>query len=307
MRRAAIAAALALLLAALALAGCGCGGGSDGSGRLIVLGASSLTEAAHRVRRELRRGRRSRPRSRAPTSWPSRSSRAPGPTSSPRPTPTIPEQLFEEGLVEEPRVFAANELVVAVPEGSAIHSLSDLAEPGLKLVIGDPSVPVGSYTRTVLRRLPAGEREAILANVVSEETAVASIVVKLEQGAADAGFVYVTDERVGRRAWKRCAIPPELQPRVEYGVAVVSSSDEKPAAEEFVAGLIDGRGTAGPARRRVPAGPVRRSWFVALAVLAALATLAFLLVPVARRLHQRRPRPAARGARRGERPRSARR
>jgi hypothetical protein len=38
------------------------------------------------------------------------------------------------------------------------------------------------------------------------------------------------------------AIPARRQPEVEYGVAVVESSRDKAAAEEFVAGLIEGEG-----------------------------------------------------------------
>ena len=53
-------------------------------------------------------------------------------------------------------MFATNELVLAVPAGSTrVRSLDDLAEPGTKLAIGSDSVPVGSYTREVLSRLPA--------------------------------------------------------------------------------------------------------------------------------------------------------
>jgi molybdate transport system substrate-binding protein len=154
-----------------------------------------------------------------------------------------PEQLFEEGLVEKPRVFCRNELVIAVPRGGDVKSLADLARPGTKIVIGDPSVPVGSYTREVLGRLPKAREEAILDNVVSEETEVASIVAKLEGGAADAGFVYVTDEK-GAEGLEPVEIASRLQPRVEYGVAVVKSSGDKAAAEEFVDGLVEGEGQA---------------------------------------------------------------
>jgi molybdate transport system substrate-binding protein len=154
---------------------------------------------------------------------------------------SYPEELFEEGLVEEPQVFCRNELVIAVPEGSDIKSIADLTKPGTKIVIGDPSVPVGGYTREVLARLPKAEEEAILGNVVSEETEVTSVIAKLEQGAADAGFVYVTDE-TGSEGLEPVEIESKLQPRVEYGVAVVKSSKNKPAAEEFVEGLVDGEG-----------------------------------------------------------------
>ena len=63
----------------------------------------------------------------------------------------------------------------------------------MKLAIGSESVPIGSYTREVLSRLPGDEGERILANVRSNEPDVKGIVGKLTQGAADAGFVYVTD------------------------------------------------------------------------------------------------------------------
>lgn len=80
-----------------------------------------------------------------------------------------PANLYRLGLVAEPVVFARNRLVVVVPERSSIGSLADLARPGARLAIGDPSVPVGAYTRQLLGRLPAAQRRAILANVRSEE------------------------------------------------------------------------------------------------------------------------------------------
>jgi molybdate transport system substrate-binding protein len=155
-----------------------------------------------------------------------------------------PAELFKEGLVEKPRVFAANELVIAVPAGSDLSSLSDLARPGTKIVIGDPSVPVGSYTRTVLDRLPATEREAILDNVRSEEPEVSSVIAKVTQGAADAGFVYVTDAKSAGAAVKTIAIPPHLQPEVAYAGAVVKGSGSGDLAAEFLDGLIAGEGAA---------------------------------------------------------------
>jgi molybdate transport system substrate-binding protein len=251
-RRGALLMLAAGLLGALVVAGCGGGssnsgsteasggGESSGGGTLIVLGASSLTEAVTKygesfedatikpsfagsdeLAAQIQQGAKADVFASANAGY--------------------PEELFEEGLVEKPRVFCRNELVIAVPEGSDIKSIADLAKPGTKIVIGDPSVPVGGYTREVLGRLPKAEEEAIMDNVVSEETEVTSVIAKLEQGAADAGFVYVTDEQ-GSESLEPVEIESKLQPRVEYGVAVVKSSDDKPAAEEFVAGLIDGEG-----------------------------------------------------------------
>jgi molybdate transport system substrate-binding protein len=101
-------------------------------------------------------------------------------------------------------------------------------------VIGAETVPVGSYTRDVLSRLPAGQEEKILANVRSEEPDVKGVMGKLDQGAADAGFVYRTDLIDGLKA---VTLPDDLQPVVEYGAAVVKQSD---AAQEYLDGLTDG-------------------------------------------------------------------
>src|SRR5205085_1667741 len=78
-----------------------------------------------------------------------------------------------------------------------ITSLRDLATKPVRLVIGSDTLPVGSYTRTVLRSLDAvyrnGYASAVLGHVVSNEDSVTSILTKVEAGEADAGFVYVTD------------------------------------------------------------------------------------------------------------------
>jgi molybdate transport system substrate-binding protein len=232
-----LAAALALAL----VAGCGGGGGEGGS--LVVLGASSLQTALSEYAESF-------PGPRVRTSFAGSDQLAaqirqgaPADVFASADT-EYPAQLHAAGLVETPVVFAANELVLAVPAGSDVSSLADLARPGTKVVIGDPSVPVGEYTRTVLGRLPAGERRAILANVRSEEAEVTSVVAKLEQGAADAGFVYVTDARAAGDALRTIAIPPPLQPRVAYAAAVVSDSGRQAAAHRFIDGLLHGEGAA---------------------------------------------------------------
>src|SRR3954452_17300028 len=42
----------------------------------------------------------------------------------------LPEQLYHAGLVEKPVVFAANQLVLAVPADSALRGLDDLTAHG---------------------------------------------------------------------------------------------------------------------------------------------------------------------------------
>lgn len=238
-------AVLGTLVATLGLVLAACGGSlpGSGSGELVVLGASSLTEAVTEYAKSF-------PKAEVKVSFAGSDTLAAQVRQGVKADVFLsadteyPQQLYEEGLVERPIVFAANQLVIIAPAGSRIGSLSQLAKPGVKLVIGDESVPVGAYTREVLGRLPAAEREAILANVRSEEPEVAAVVAKVVQGAADAGFVYRTDAFSAGDAVRTIAIPQRLQPDVAYGGVVVDSSGDPEAASQFVAGLLEGEGAA---------------------------------------------------------------
>jgi molybdate transport system substrate-binding protein len=153
-------------------------------------------------------------------------------------SPKYAELLYQQGLVQKPIPFATNTLVLIVPRSNpaGIHSVFDLTRPGVKLVIGHASVPVGSYTRTVLNNL--GIAAAVLKNVVSEENDVKGIVGKVVLGSADAGFVYGTDVRPVRGKVGVVRIRESAQPHVIYEVAVVKRSRHLQAAYAYVTRLI---------------------------------------------------------------------
>jgi molybdate transport system substrate-binding protein len=152
----------------------------------------------------------------------------------------LPDQLHSDGHLEQPVEFATNEFVLAVPKDSGIRSVQDLTKEGTKIAIGSESVPIGSYTRETLSKLPPGEEKAILANVRSNEPDVKGIVGKLTQGAADAGFVYVTDVNAASGDLKAIKLPPDLEPQVTYGAGVVSHAKQPKLAQGFVDGLTQG-------------------------------------------------------------------
>jgi molybdate transport system substrate-binding protein len=243
-RRTAVAAAIAVLVALLLAA---CGGGDDGSGGaskppLTVSAASSLTQAFTAYGREF-------PAADVRLSFAGSDALAAQIEQGVKPdvfasaNTTLPGALFAKGLVERPRAFAANRLVLAVPAGaSTVRSLDDLAKPGTTLAIGSPTVPVGAYTRTVLARLPARRRQPILRAVRSEEPDVSGIVGKLTQGAVDAGFVYVSDVRATDGRLRAIELPAGLRPAVSYAVAIVKGAEHRGAAARFVAGLLAGAG-----------------------------------------------------------------
>lgn len=158
-------------------------------------------------------------------------------------SPIYTQALYREGLVERPRTFAKNSLVLAVPRSNParIRSVQDLARRGkLRLVVAGEKVPVGLYTREVLKRLGLLR---VLRKAVSQESDVKGIVGKLALGEADAGFVYATDVRAASGRLRAIVLPRDAQPTIRYEVAVVQGSRNRAAAFEFVADLLstDGR------------------------------------------------------------------
>ena len=155
----------------------------------------------------------------------------------------LPDMLYARGLVSKPVKFAANKLVIAVRTGSTrVKSLSDLEKPGVTLAIGSATVPIGSYTRTVLAKLGSATSTKILANVRSEEPDVTGIVGKLTQGAVDAGFTYITDVKATKGALTAIPLPASVQPVVAYGVAIVKGDAHPGQAQAFISGLLSGPG-----------------------------------------------------------------
>ena len=233
---------LAVLIAFVALAGCGSSDNDDDRGVVLVSAATSLKSAftsygdqfddaeaqfsfagSDELAAQIRSGAK-------PDVFASANTK-------------LPDALFAEGLVERPQVFAANRLVLAVPADDAkVGALDDLEKQGVTIAVGAPGVPIGAYTRTVLDRLDAGARKAILANVRSEEPDVGGISAKLGQGAADAGFLYVTDVTATNGRLKAIELPARLQPEVAYGVAIVKDAPHRDAAQAFVDGLLQGPG-----------------------------------------------------------------
>jgi molybdate transport system substrate-binding protein len=233
------------LAAAAVLLGTGCGDdeADDGDGtRLVVSAASSMTEAlescapqfeeaenadvrlsfagSDELAAQIRQGARVDVYAAANTS--------------------LPEELHREDLLSEPVEFATNEFVLAVPADSEIESVDDVAQPGTKVVVGSESVPIGSYTRESLAKLPPEQEKAILGNVVSNEPDVKGIVGKLTQGAGDAGFVYVTDVNATGGDLKAIDLPDELEAQVTYGAGVPTEARASELGQEFLDGLTLG-------------------------------------------------------------------
>ena len=226
-----------LLLAASAL-GADAGRSEDAASRITVFAASSLTDVFPKIDR--------RPRySFASSSTLAQQIRQGAPADVFASADLRnPQELRSAGLCDRPLVFATNALVVVYPRSNPgnVKTVFDLRRPGVKIVIAAQGVPIGDYTRTVLRKL--GISRAVLANVVSQEPDVRGVLAKVALGEADAGFVYRTDAAtVGKRVGV-IRLPARAQPSVKYGVCVVSASENEAGARAFVERVLGRTGRA---------------------------------------------------------------
>jgi molybdate transport system substrate-binding protein len=156
---------------------------------------------------------------------------------------TLPQQLFQKGLCSQPVVFTRNTLVLIVPKSNpaGIHSVYDMTRSGIKLDVAAASVPVGSYTRQILKNMGL---TSVLNNVVSNETDVREVLAKVALGEADAGFVYSTDAKTVPGQVTVLTMPAWAQPKVQYGICVVTASQNKAAAQSFVNEVMSKAGQA---------------------------------------------------------------
>jgi molybdate transport system substrate-binding protein len=146
-----------------------------------------------------------------------------------------------------PVVFVRNRLVVIVPRTNParIDRLQDLARRGVKLVLAGDAVPAGRYSRDVLQNLSQapefgrGFSGQVLANVVSDENDVKSVVAKVQLGEADAGMVYRSDITPAVARFVTALEIPEAQNVIAgYPIAVLRSSPDPAAARQFINFLL---------------------------------------------------------------------
>lgn len=160
------------------------------------------------------------------------------------------DELAGKGLIDTPQIFATNKLILILPTANPAHitSLKDLTKPGLKIVIGDPTVPIGTYTRKVLANLDAvygpSYASSVLKNVVSEALEVTSVVSSVELGDADAGFVYVTDANNAGSQVTRLDLPAAAQAVASYPIAVVKDSQNATTGRQFVTFMMGAQAQA---------------------------------------------------------------
>ena len=148
------------------------------------------------------------------------------------------------------RSFVRNQLVVITPADNPaeITTLQDLAKPGIKLVLAAAEVPVGGYSLDFLEKASAsveyGETysQTVIANVVSYEENVRSVLSKVVLGEADAGIVYTSDVALDAAQVARIEIPDALNTVAAYPIAAVSDAENPALAQAFIEYILSPAG-----------------------------------------------------------------
>lgn len=157
--------------------------------------------------------------------------------------------LTDAKKVDKDVVFAQNQLVIAKNKSSnvSITSLKDLGKDGVKLVVGDKSLPAGNYFYKALDAAKADNTidqatyDKIIKNIKSNELNVKDVVSKVKLGDADAGVVYKTDA-TNQKELEAISDKEFSKLQVDYPIAIVSDSKNKEAAQQFIDYVTKGKG-----------------------------------------------------------------
>lgn len=146
--------------------------------------------------------------------------------------------------------LTTNYVIVILPAGNPanITSLDDLARPGIKIAMGDKSVPVGTATYTSLANLANSTfssdwNASVFKNVVTFETAEPGVATKVQLGEVDAGFVYESTAVAAKPGtFTTITIPKKDNYLQTYTIGILNQSVNQGPASDFVTFMLSGAG-----------------------------------------------------------------
>ncbi|MPZ70042.1 MAG: molybdate ABC transporter substrate-binding protein [Actinobacteria bacterium] len=147
------------------------------------------------------------------------------------------ERIVEGGFAAgTPEVFATNGLTIVVEAGNpkGIEGLDDLAADDLIVSLAAPEVPAGRYAAEML------DDAGIAIDADSFEVDVKAVVARVALGEADAGIVFATDVAAAGDEVSEVRIPKELNVIGEYPIVVIEDAGD--LAEEFVSFVLSNAG-----------------------------------------------------------------
>ncbi len=139
-----------------------------------------------------------------------------------------------------PRIFAANQLSIAVPKGNPKHieSLADMSRAGVAVSLAAPEVPAGKYAAQIFANAGVPVPNA------SQDMDVRAVLARVAADEADAGIVYVSDIRAAADKVEAVAIPAQYNVVARYPIAALTRAANPDAATAFIELVLSPRGRA---------------------------------------------------------------
>ena len=143
------------------------------------------------------------------------------------------ETAMEKGYVDETRDVVYHVPCIITPKGNpaGVESLEDLAEPGVRVALGDPAGPaIGKNSKSMLERL--GIWEEVEEKVVAFSATVNELLVYISMEQADAAIVW--EDLFDPETMDKVEIPLEDNGIKVVPIGTLVFSEDEETAEKFM-------------------------------------------------------------------------
>jgi molybdate transport system substrate-binding protein len=143
------------------------------------------------------------------------------------------ETAIKKGLADETRDVVYHVPCIITPKGNpaGVESLEDLAEPGVRVILGDPAGPaIGKDSKSILDSL--GIWEEVKKNVVAFSGTVNELLVYISLGQADAAVVW--EDLYDPETMDEVEIPLEMNGIKVVPIGTLVFSEDEETAEKFM-------------------------------------------------------------------------
>ena len=150
----------------------------------------------------------------------------------------------EKGITDYEQRVAYHVPVIAVPEGNpaGITSLADLAEPGVRVILGDSkAAAIGKLANAILEK--NGLYDAVEKNVIARGATVNELIVYTSMKQADASIIWA-DLVVNSEKMEIVEIPREQNIIKIIPIGTLMFSEQKDTARKFVDFVVSPEGKA---------------------------------------------------------------
>lgn len=158
-------------------------------------------------------------------------------------------EKVKDAIVGQTPILSNSETILVPKSNPAkINALKDLANPGVKLVIGTQDSAVGNYARQVIKKSEATNgadfATKFRANVVDEETSGTGVVEALKSGknGANAAIAFVADQDAAH--FLTIPIPAADNVHTTYSIGSTKAAKNAALASEFIKMVASKEGQA---------------------------------------------------------------